>query len=80
MFYNPLFDLNRDGHIDAVEFAFIDSVMNHHDSETDDMDKVIEKLEMSSPDYDDLDSMDPEERREAFEEAGLDPDDFDDDF
>lgn len=80
MFYNPLFDLNRDGYIDACEFAFMDSVMNHHDVETEEMDEVAEELEMSGLDYDDLDSMDPEERREALEEAGLDPDDFDDDF
>lgn len=25
MFYNPLFDLNRDGRIDACEFAFMES-------------------------------------------------------
>ena len=31
-------------------------------------------------DLDDLEFMDEDERREALEEAGYDPDDFDDDF
>ena len=32
------------------------------------------------PDIDDLELMDEDERREALEEAGLDPDDFDDEY
>lgn len=79
MFYDPLFDLNRDGRIDSVEFAYMDSILNPHE-ESEELDEVVEELEMAGLDYDDLDMMEAEERREALEDAGLDPDDFDDDF
>ena len=35
---------------------------------------------MAGLDRDELEFMDTDERREALEDAGFDPDDFDDDF
>ena len=49
------------------------------DGEVDNFEKLVEleELEMAGLDYDDLSYMDEGERREAFEDAGLDPDDYD---
>ena len=44
------------------------------DDETDDLD---DELEMAGLDRLELEFMDEDERREALEDAGLDPDDFD---
>ena len=38
----------------------------------------IEELNEAGLDYDELDMMDEDERREALEDAGLDPDEFED--
>lgn len=78
MFYDPLFDLNRDGKIDAAEWAYMDSVINPQAESTDEEDEVEGELEMAGLDYDDLSEMDEEARREALEDAGLDPDDYED--
>ena len=41
-------------------------------------DEDEDDLELYGLDRDELDMMDEDERREALEEAGLDPDDYDD--
>ena len=41
-------------------------------------DELVDELEMAGLDVDELEYMDEDERREALEDAGLDPDDYDD--
>ena len=73
--FDSLFDMNRDGVLDPVEqgfqLDFITRQMEEDDHSDDDEDEL---------DLDELEYMDEDERREALEEAGYDPDDFDDDF
>ena len=73
--FDCLFDMNRDGVLDPVEqgfqLDFITRQMEEDDRSDDDEDEL---------DLDELEYMDEDERREALEEAGYDPDDFDDDF
>jgi len=77
--FGGLFDLDRDGELNAGEFALMQEVVfgdlnkssNDYD-EDDETDELEEDL-----DYDELEDMDEDERREALEDAGLDPDDYD---
>ena len=41
---------------------------------------VVDELEMAGLDIDELADMDEDERREARDDAGLDPDDYEDEF
>lgn len=70
--FGGLFDFNHDGKMDvferAAEFAFLDEI-TREESET--------EFELSGLDADELEFMGADERREALEEAGLDPDDYD---
>lgn len=70
--FGGLFDFNHDGKMDAferaAEFAFLDEMMQEEEKT---------EFEMSGLDADELEFMDPDERREALEDAGLDPDDYD---
>ena len=75
--FGGLFDFNHDGKMDsfehAVEFQFFNAVvLADEDNASDDL------LSEAGLDRDELSWMDEEERREALEEAGLDPSDFDD--
>ena len=72
-FFCSLFDLDRDGQLDVEERAleFIAFEEMCHEDEEEDM------FEMSRLSCGELDYMDEDERREALEEAGLEPDDFD---
>ncbi len=72
MFGNTPFDLNHDGHIDGGEWAFINDTLFSDDSSSgiDEDDEIDDELEM----------MDPDERREALGDAGFDADDFEDEF
>lgn len=45
--------------------------------EDDTYEEEDDELEMAGLDYDELSFMDEDERREALEDAGLDPDDYD---
>ena len=82
-------DFNRDGEVDAAEEylglemmcssreeheALFGDAGDFSDDETDDLD---DELEMAGLDRLELELMDEDERREALEDAGLDPDDFD---
>ena len=74
--FDSLFDMNRDGVLDPVEqgfqLDFLTRQMEEDDrSDDDDEDEL---------DLDELEFMDEDERREALEDAGYDPEDFDDDF
>ena len=76
LFGHSAFDLNRDGKIDGAEWAFINDTFFEDNngistgSSIEEVDDVLDELEF----------MDEDERREALEDAGLDPDDFDDEF
>ena len=72
LFGNTPFDLNHDGEIDANETAFINSTIFSEDEhvEVDEEEELLDEIEF----------MDADERREALEDAGYDPDDFDGDF
>ncbi len=66
-FFGNMFDFNHDGKLDgfekATDFAMFTS--------------LIEDEEAKTVDLDELEFMDADERREALENAGLDPDDYD---
>jgi len=73
--FDSLFDLNRDGVLDPVEQGFQLDFLTRQMEEDNQLEEDEDEL-----DLDDLEFMDEDERREALEEAGYDPDDFDDDF
>ncbi len=78
--FGRMFDLNRDGKLDAweraMEYDFMTS-LNDEDDACKDEDEELTELELAGIDPIELEYMDAEERREVLEEAGLDPDDFD---
>ena len=93
-FDRPLFDFNGDGKTDAFEAEIElqmmassreeairltgdDTFYTRSDSLEED-DELVDGLEMAGIDIDELADMDEDERREAIEDAGLDPDDYDD--
>ena len=72
--FDSLFDMNRDGVLDPAEQGFQLDFLARQMEEDDHPDNDDEL------DLDELEYMDEDERREALEEAGYDPDDFADDF
>ena len=74
--FGSLFDFNNDSKLDtfeqAAEFATFASVMG-----VDETEEKKTELEMSGLDINELEFMDSDERREALDGAGLDPDDYD---
>ena len=78
--FGKMFDLNRDGKLDAweraMEYDFMTS-LNDGDDDCEDVDEELTELELAGIDPIELEYMDAEERREVLEDAGLDPDDFD---
>ncbi len=74
--FGGMFDFNRDGETDTVEFLLGMELTS--DIDTDDIDDDDDdELELAGLDRDELEFMDDDERREALEDAGLDPDDYD---
>ena len=77
--FDKMFDFNRDVRLNAFErdaqFQFIDEKRGKSDLFGDDNETDV--FAEAGLDYDDLEFMDPEERREVLEDAGLDPDEFD---
>lgn len=73
--FDELFDFNQDGKLDEFERAtrneILSSLQEDSDEEEDD------ELDSVGLGRDELEWMDEDERREALEDAGLDPDDFD---
>lgn len=83
-FYGRWADLNGDGEIDNFEkivemeeMERMDKYISGDDDEDDEEEKMESDLEMAGLDYNELSWMDDDERREALENAGLDPDDYD---
>ena len=86
--FDKMFDFNRDGKLDswerAAQFQFMDemmkddekSIFEDHSSSDFDEDEA-DVFGDAGLDYDELEFMDPDERREVLEDAGLDPDEFD---
>ena len=69
--FGNLFDFDGDGSLDALESATeFGMFVNMIDSCQED------ELESAGLDINELDMMDDDERREAIEDAGLDPDDY----
>ena len=60
----------------AAQFQFLDEMMKSGEADSFDDDETDVFAE-AGLDYDELEFMNPEERREVLEEAGLDPDEFD---
>ena len=73
--FDGLFDINRDGVLDPVEQGYQLDFLSHQIEEDDRSIGTGDDF-----DIDDLELMDEDERRDALEEAGYDPDDYDDDF
>lgn len=77
---DKMFDFNHNGDLDAFEraeqFQFMETMMGSAEADCfdDDEEDVFAEAGL---DYDELEFMEPEERREVLEEAGLDPDEFD---
>ena len=90
-FFGGLFDFNGDGKLDGFERAADFAAFQHMMSESEKEEKIesassvfgtagetmVDELEAAGLDLDELEYMDDEERYEALEDAGLDPDDFD---
>lgn len=78
--FGKMFDLNRDGKLDAweraMEYDFMTS-LNDEDDGCEDEDEELTELELTGIDPIELEYMDANERREVLEEDGLDPDEFD---
>lgn len=78
--FGDMFDFNHDGELDtfeqAMEYEFLDELSRESEDADDEEDTELE-LELSGLDPHELEFMDSDERREALEDAGLDPDDYD---
>ena len=84
-------DFNGDGEVDSTERFLADEMLcasrEEHEAlfgdagdfgeEPDEEEELEDELMYAGLDRDELEMMDPDEREEALEEAGLDPDDYD---
>ena len=84
-------DFNGDGEVDGTERFFAEEMLcgNREEHEAlfgyagdfgekiDEEEELEDELMFAGLDKDDLEMMDPDERREALEDAGHDADDFD---
>lgn len=92
-FNRNVFDFNGDGKVDgfetyvglqmmagsrqeAIALTGDDTFYTGSDSLEED-DELVDELEMDGLDVDEIEYMDEDERREALEDTGLDPDDYD---
>ena len=76
-FLGDLFDFDRDGELDPMERAMDFLAFEEMTSEDESDDDDVDDIELAGLDCDELSMMDEDERREALEDAGLDPDDYD---
>lgn len=78
--FDDLFDMNHDGKLDSFEetaaFAMMASLADDAES-SDESNEDRDVFGEAGLDYDELEMMDPEEREDVLEAAGLDPFDFD---
>ena len=74
--FDKMFDFNGDGHLDSFEQALRYDYLDHefHVNEQTEEDAIFN----SDIDIDNLEDMDEDERREVLEDAGYDPDDYND--
>lgn len=95
-FDRDLFDFNGDGKVDGFEtYVGMQMVAGSRQeaialtgddtfyigsNDLGENDELVDELEMAELDVDELEYMDEDERREALEDAGLDPDDYEDVF
>lgn len=78
-------DLNGDGEIDSSEMMIAGEILctsrEEHEALFGDVGDFEDDFEIDAMaaglDVDELELMDPDDRAEALEEAGLDPDDYD---
>ena len=81
---DEMFDFDRNGPLDPMERAMqldfeVRMLDDDFDGDSEEEDEFFDELEAETGiDRDEWDLMDDDERAEALEEAGLDPDDFDD--
>ena len=77
--FDKMLDFNGDGKLDnwerAAQFQFMEEMLSE-DSRSSDYDDC-DVFGDAGLDYDELEMMDPDERRGALEDAGLDPDEYD---
>ena len=76
-FYDAAFDFDGNGKLNAYEYAVMDDLVFGHGEDSDESDELEDDLTTVGLDVLELECMDAEERREALEDAGLDPDDYD---
>ena len=78
--FDKMFDFNRDGKLDslerAIQFQFMDDMLKEDHSSSDFDEDEADVFGDAGLDYDELEFMDPDERREVLEDAGLDPDEY----
>lgn len=76
--YDSDFDFDGDGKLNAYEYSVMDDlVFGHEDACTSDDTELEDDLLLAGLNETELECMDADERREALEDAGLDPDDYD---
>lgn len=79
--YDEDFDFDGDGKLNAYKYSVMDDVVfGDHDEVDDDSEEEDDlefELTLAGISLDELEAMDEDERREALEDAGLDPDDYD---
>ncbi len=88
--FDEMYDWDRDGKLNPAEQCdqaeyevhHTDAIYDEEEAEFDPMDSFEQEVVLSQNglDMDELEMMDPEERRDALEYAGFDPDDFEDCF
>ena len=78
-FFGSLFDLNCDGELDererVLDFLAFEKMLEEEERNERSYDS--EDLDLAGLDYEDLELMNEDVRREVLEDAGLDPDDYD---
>ncbi len=76
--YDSDFDFDGDGKLNTYEYSIMDDIVfGHDDSNSDEEEEEEDDFTCVGLDRTELEYMDEDERREAIEDAGLDPDDYD---
>lgn len=82
--FGDMFDFDHDGELStferAMEYEFLDELGRVEEDEEEYTESGVSELTLSGLDPDELEFMDPAERRVVLEDAGLDPDEYDFDF
>lgn len=74
--YDSDFDFDGDGKLDSYEYAVMDDVVFGNVQNSVEDDEFEDELMEAGIDLMELEDMDPDERLEVLEAAGLDPDDY----